>query len=129
MPVFEIVQTEFVELIPRDPSATVRFAKMADCRQAIDCLFRVTSTLDQDVTIQVVGHIADDGLDENGLVNIGSAVSLLAGANAGQVITIKVNLHEDWHPWIGLAVITVNDPTAGGIQAIAHVRNPLLHVS
>lgn len=128
-PVFEIVQIEMDEIVPRDPSATFRFGQMADCRQATDCLFRITSSLDQDVTIQLVGHIVDDGKDENGVVNIGVARALGAGDSTGQVITIKVNLQEAWHPYLGLAVITVSDPTAGVIQASAYIRNPLLVVS
>lgn len=128
-PVFEVLQIDLGEKLPREASETIRWQDMVDASQAIDVLFRITSTLTHDVDIQLVGHIFNQGNDDNGLVNIGSVKLLPAGSTAGQVITIKVNLHDGWHPWLGLALITTTQPTAGGITADAWVRNPLLHVS
>ena len=113
------------------PTTTYRpWGKMADTDQAVDVMFRITSSLDEAVDIQLVGHVRDEGDEENGLVNISSVSPIGVGNTTVQVITINVRMSDARHPFLGLAVVTGGSaPNAGSITAEAYIRNALATVN
>ncbi|GAJ08539.1 unnamed protein product, partial [marine sediment metagenome] len=63
------------------------------------------SSLDQDCDIQVIGNIANT---REQAVDVGDLLTCLAGGNisAGPA-------WDDWHPYIGVRIITALAPTVG----------------
>lgn len=110
------------DLRPRGTSTTYGLDKMVNARLAENLTLIITSTLDQAITAQLVGHVGDSPNDLNSLVNIGSTVSITAGNSAMQIAGISLNLRTDWYPYIGLTIITATAPTTGQVQVYAYGR-------
>jgi len=87
--------------------------KMVDWRQGKRIYFFVQSTLDQDVSIQVIGHMVNT---HEGATDINTAKTCPAGD------TISVGPAWDhWCPYIGIKVTASIAPTCG-LLTISAVR-------
>lgn len=79
--------------------------RMVDCINVKRTLFKVESSLDQAIIIQVVGNTSDSFFL---CTNIGAPLPCVANGN------ISVGLAwDDWHPFIGIRITTAVAPTAG----------------
>ena len=79
--------------------------KMVDFRNGKRLLFKVESSLDQNVTIQLVGNKADGF---NQATDIDGPFPCLANGN------ISIGLAwDDWHPYVGVIITAVVAPTVG----------------
>jgi hypothetical protein len=108
--------------LPAD-NTTYPVPGMVDMRQALDLVFFLYSSGDQDVTVQVVGHHRNAPHELNALVNIeDAAVTLPAGNSAGQIISIPVVFQHYFHSYLGLTIATTTGLTAGSVSAIATRR-------
>lgn len=124
MDIFEVKTVELAGgyQLP-DNSTTYFLPAMVDLSQALDAVFFVYSTGDQDVTVQVVGHHRDGPQESNALVNLeDAAVTLPDGSSAAQIISLPINLLELWHPYLGLSITTTTGFSSGSITAICKVR-------
>lgn len=87
---------------------TVDSDRMVDYRNCKRLLIKVESSLDQACQIQVVGDITNSFALA---VNVGAAWPCVANGN------ISIGLAwDDWHPYIGVRVITGVAPTAGKVD-------------
>jgi len=110
--------------VAKDPeqisSASIRSAgtfysdKMVDFRNGKRILFKVESSLNQAVNIQIIGNIQDTkdlATDINGV--------LPCSANGN----ISVGLAwDDWHPYVGIKITVAVAPTAGILTISAVVQ-------
>ena len=82
--------------------------KMVDFRNGKRLLFKVESSLDQNVTIQVIGNHTDSF---NLATNINGPLPCLANGN------ISIGLaFDDWHPYVGVRVTAAIAPTVGMLK-------------
>jgi hypothetical protein len=96
----------------RVPGVTV--SEMADFHKGKRLILKITSTLDQNAVVQVVGNI-DKTIDGAG--NVGPAVPCAANANA------YIGLGwAQWHPYIGVTITLAAVPTTGSIKVEAVVQ-------
>jgi len=88
--------------------------KMVNWTRGKRLLIKVESSLDQDCDIQVVGNIADT---RELAVDVGDLLPCDAGGNisAGPA-------WDDWHPYIGVRIITALAPTAGILTITAVIQ-------
>lgn len=88
--------------------------KMVDFRNGKRLVFKVESSLDQAVNIQVIGNIADSFFQA---VNIAMPWPCVANGN------ISIGLAwDDWHCFVGLRIITAVAPTTGMLKMWAVVQ-------
>lgn len=78
---------------------------MVDFRNGKRLLFKIESTLDQAVTIQVIGNQSDTF---NLATNIDGPFAVAANGN----ITIGL-AWDDWHPYVGIIITAAIAPAAG----------------
>jgi len=79
--------------------------KMVDFRNAKRILFKVESSLNQAVNIQVIGNVQDS---KELATDINGVLPCTANGN------ISVGLAwDDWHPYIGVRITVATDPGAG----------------
>ena len=79
--------------------------KMVNCTKAKRILFKVESSLNQAVNIQLIGNKVDD---MNLATDINGALPCAANGN------ISVGLAwDDWHPYVGVMITAAVAPTAG----------------
>jgi len=79
--------------------------KMVDFRNGKRLLFKVESSLDQNVTIQLVGNKADGF---NQATDVDGPFPCLANGN------ISIGLAwDDWHPYVGVRITAAVAPTVG----------------
>lgn len=90
-------------------------SEMADFRKGKRLIIKVTSTLDQAITVQPVGNLDNTIV---GATNIGLApIPCPAGAN------IHIGLAwGDWHPYIGVILTHAIAPTLGTVKVEAVVQ-------
>ena len=88
--------------------------KMVNWTRGKRLLIKVESSLDQDCDIQVIGNIADT---RELAVDVGDLLPCDAGGNisAGPA-------WDDWHPYIGVRIITALAPTAGILTITAVIQ-------
>ena len=109
--------------IPRDANTTYYLSKMVDTLKCMNVVFEITSTLNQAVTVQVVGHSGNSPDDAIGLVNIEAGQTLNAGSSAMTKLGLGIDLEVNWYPFLGLTIATgAAAPTAGRIGVRALVR-------
>ena len=84
-----------------------------DARNAKRVLFRAESTLNQDVSIQLVGNIQPN---YQGATNLGAPVVCPANDNISILIGMGSN---NWQPYIGVVITPVGVPTAGILTILA----------
>lgn len=88
--------------------------KMVDFTRGKRLLFKVESTLDQAVNIQVVGNSADSYYQA---VNIAAPWPCVANGN------ISIGLAwDDWHPFVGIQITTAVAPTTGMLKIWAVIQ-------
>lgn len=93
---------------------TVDADKMVDFTQGKRLVFKVESSLDQAVQIQLVGDIADSYMLAT---NIAGPLPCVANGN------ISVGLAwDDWHPFVGVRVTTAVAPTVGMLKIWAVIQ-------
>lgn len=97
---------------------------MVDTRTADKLTLIVTSTLNQSVTVQVVGHpVANQPSDALNLVNVGASQSIGAGNTTQQRATFGVDLATAFFSYFAVTVATgATAPTSGNLQVYALVR-------
>lgn len=79
--------------------------RMVDCTNIKRTLFKIESSLDQAVIIQLVGNVPDSFFLAT---NVGPALPCIANGN------ISVGLAwDDWHPFVGIRITTAVAPTTG----------------
>jgi len=89
-------------------------SEMMNWKEGKRVLFKATSTLDQDATIQVVGNI------ENSVVG---SVNINAGLSCAANSAITVGLAwDDWHPYIGCQMTLATAPTKGMMKIQALIQ-------
>ena len=88
--------------------------KMVNWTRGKRLLIKVESSLDRDCDIQVIGNIADT---RELAVDVGDLLPCAAGGNisAGPA-------WDDWHPYIGVRIITAIAPTAGILTITAIIQ-------
>ena len=88
--------------------------KMVDFRNAKRIVFKVDSTLDENVNVQVIGNIYNDkdrATDLNGIWPCLANCSISIGPAWG-----------DWHPYVGIKIITTVAPEKGTLQVWAVIQ-------
>ena len=110
-------------LPPRGTSETSYLDSMVDLSQADKVTFYITSSLNEPISIQVVGSQQPSGKDVNALVNVGLLHPIPKGNEAVQRIAVSVNLLDYWHKFLGVAIVTGVAPTSGDVGVIVSVRN------
>jgi len=89
-------------------------SEMMNWKEGKRLMIKVTSTLDQDATIQVLGNI------ENSVIG---SVNINAGLNCAANSAITVGMAwDDWHPYIGCQATLATAPTKGMIKVQALVQ-------
>ena len=88
--------------------------KMVNWTEGKRILFKAESSLNQAVTIQVIGNISDD-------------MKLATDINAGLPLAANGNLSvglawDDWHPYVGIKITVPVAPTAGLLTISAIVQ-------
>ena len=88
--------------------------KMVNWTRGKRLLIKVESSLDRDCDIQVIGNIADT---RELAVDVGDLLPCAANGNisAGPA-------WDDWHPYIGVRIITAMAPTAGILTITAMIQ-------
>jgi hypothetical protein len=79
--------------------------KMVDFRNGKRLLFKVESSLDQNVTIQLVGNKADGF---NQATDVDGPFPCLANGNISMGLA-----WDDWHPYVGVRITAAVAPTVG----------------
>jgi len=88
--------------------------RMLDWTKGTRLIIKVTSTLDQAMTVQVVGNI------ENA---IAGALNLNAPLPCAALSNISVGLAwDDWHPYIGAALTLAVAPAVGTVRVEAVIQ-------
>ena len=106
------VKTQWVAKDPEQIfSSSIRAAgtyysdRMVDFRNAKRILFKVESSLNQAVNIQIIGNVQDS---KDLAIDINGVLPCTANGN------ISVGLAwDDWHPYIGVRITVAVAPTAG----------------
>ncbi|GAI15274.1 unnamed protein product, partial [marine sediment metagenome] len=88
--------------------------KMVDWTKGKRILFKVESTLNQDVEIQLIGNYVDD---MNLAVDVNAAIACPANSN----ISIGP-AWDDWHPYVGVKITVAVAPTAGILTILAVIQ-------
>ncbi|MBA7593173.1 hypothetical protein ES703_00090 [subsurface metagenome] len=88
--------------------------KMVNWTRGKRLLIKVESSLDRDCDIQVIGNIADT---RELAVDVGDLLTCLAGGNISAGLA-----WDDWHPYIGVRIITAIAPTAGILTITAIIQ-------
>ena len=88
--------------------------KMVNCSRGKRLLIKVESSLDQDCDIQVIGNIADT---RELAVDVGDLLPCAANGNISAGLAF-----DDWHPYIGVRIITAIAPTAGILTITAAIQ-------
>lgn len=78
---------------------------MLDCRNAKRILVKVESSLNQAITVQLVGNIAETVIQAT---DIGPIVPVVANGNASMGLAF-----DDWMPYVGVRIVLAIAPTAG----------------
>ncbi|GEM_PF-4915750 len=119
-PALEIIDETLLEAQGQLTGGVVSFTypmrSLVDVRLALRLLFLVRSSLNQAVTMQVIGN---EGNQPGGQgINIGSTTSMAAnGSRAG----FAVNLDDAPYPWIGMTAATGGTaPTTGSLSVRAY---------
>ena len=110
--------------VAKEPEEIYRYAirtigtfysnKMVDWREGKRLVFKVESTLNQAVQIQVIGNTVDD-MDL--ATDINGAFPCVANSN------ISIGLaFDDWQPFIGIVITTAVAPTTGILKIWAVVQ-------
>lgn len=102
-------------------AAATFYSTLVDCQTAKRVIFHATSTLNQPCTLRLVGNITNTLPEVN---DIGNLVNLAAGNVTTQYASIGPDFVQgDWHPYIGVRIITALAPGAGTlvIQAVRQV--------
>ena len=110
--------------VAKDPeqifSSSIRSAgtfysdKMVDFRNGKRILFKVESSLNQAVNIQIIGNIQDT---KELATDINGALPCTANGN------ISIGLAwDDWHPYVGVRIEVATEPTAGILTISAVVQ-------
>ncbi|MBA7665915.1 hypothetical protein ES703_73990 [subsurface metagenome] len=105
------VAQEPVELFDREvreAAVTLDCDKMADYRRGKRIIFKVESSLDQTVHVQIVGNIED-------------SMTLATNLNAAHPVAPNGNITvglawDDWHPFVGARIIVGAAPTTGRLK-------------
>ncbi len=90
------------------------FSTLVDWSNGKRLLIKVTSTLDQDALIQVIGNTSDS---TTGATDIEGPLLCAAGTS----ITIGL-AWDDWHPYIGVEITTAVAPASGSLIITATVQ-------
>jgi len=95
-------------------SGTFYSDRMVNWTQGKRILFKAESSLNQAVTIQVIGNINDD-------------MKLATDINAGLPLAANANLSvglawDDWHPYVGIKITVPVAPTAGLLTISAIIQ-------
>ena len=88
--------------------------EMLDWKKGKRLILKVTSTLDQAITVQVVGNIENAIF---GAVNINAPLPCAAFSN----ITVGL-AWDDWHPYIGAVLAHAVAPAAGTVKVEAVIQ-------
>lgn len=105
---------------PVGTSTTQGIADMVDTQGADKIVLYVLSTMDQAVTIQLVGAYQNVPGNTANLINIGSSFSQGVGNTTQSINAIELVLDEIWHPYLGITVATGGTaPTVGALQVFA----------
>ena len=111
----------------RFASATTEYGldRLAPTEQADKVAIWITSTLNQAVTLQVIGNEADSGTDLTDPEDIEVAALLASGATTAQRMMFTVNTRDYWVPFAGLTVLTgATAPTAGRLTVTVRTGVP-----
>ncbi|MBA7658650.1 hypothetical protein ES703_66609 [subsurface metagenome] len=88
--------------------------KMVNWTKGKRILFKAESSLNQAVTLQVIGNIVDD---KNLATDVNGALPLAANGN------LSVGLAwDDWHPFVGIEIVGAVAPTAGILTISAVIQ-------
>ena len=104
------------QIFNQDIRATGTFysEKMVDWTKGKRLLFKVESSLNQAVEIQLIGNISDD---RNLATDVGPSLTCTANGN------ISVGpAWDDWHPYIGVRITVSVAPTAGILTISAVIQ-------
>lgn len=88
--------------------------KMVDWTRGKRLSIKVESSLDQDCDIQVIGNIANT---RELAVDVGDLLPCAANGNISAGLAF-----DDWHPYIGVRIITAIAPTAGILTITAVIQ-------
>ena len=88
--------------------------RMLDWTKGTRLIIKVTSTLDQAITVQVVGNIENTMV---GAVNINGPLPCAVISN----ITVGM-AWDDWHPYIGAVLTLAAAPTVGTVRVEAVIQ-------
>ena len=88
--------------------------KMVNWTRGKRLLIKVESSLDRDCDIQVIGNIADT---RELAVDVGDLLPCAANGNISAGLAF-----DDWHPYIGVRIITAIAPTAGILTITAIIQ-------
>lgn len=83
---------------------------MADCRKALRIVVIVQNTLDQTVSMQVVGNTAPVAQDST--LDIGAPVNVATGERKAFGLAI-----DEWMPYVGVTCTPAGVPTGGALNA------------
>lgn len=102
---------------PYGTSTTYWLDTLLNAWLAAKVLLIVTSTCNQALTVQVVGHETNAPGDSVGLMNIGGTYSLPAGGRLG----FGIDLETDWYPYLGVTIASGGTPpTTGSVVVYAY---------
>jgi hypothetical protein len=88
--------------------------KMVNWTRGKRLLIKVESSLDRDCDIQVIGNIADT---RELAVDVGDLLPCAANGNISAGLAF-----DNWHPYIGVRIITAIAPTAGILTITATIQ-------
>lgn len=95
-------------------AAGITNTRMLDWTKGTRLIIKVTSTLDQPITVQVVGNI------ENAIVG---AVNINGPLPCAAISNITVGMAwDDWHPYIGAVLTLAVAPTLGAVRVEAVIQ-------
>ena len=88
--------------------------RMVDWTKGKRIMFKAESSLNQAVTLQVIGNIVDD---KARATDINGALPLAANDNLSVVLA-----WDDWHPFVGIEIVLAVAPTAGTLTISAVIQ-------
>lgn len=109
----EIRQVDIMKNIAALTTNEIPPQVMADCRQALRVVLIVNNTLDQQVSVKIVGNNAathDSAFDIH-------TMNVASGARGAYGVK-----NEEWMPFLGVKVTPAGIPTAGTINAMAVIQ-------
>lgn len=98
-------------------SASAKSSQIYDAWNTVRLLLVATSTLNQDVSVQVFG--SDDAAAHP---SHRWSIGLPQVVGEGQAISLPVNLHTSWHPFFGLTVTPLAVPIRGQVRVTAYAQ-------